>query len=83
MLVPTTRTKEEIEKTIQIISKEINSLPEYNAFGDSNMDDIMEIKGWVKELQKWQYQTNISIFDPKTEVEMWMVGKWSALNDYK
>ena len=45
------RTKEEIEALIGALDREVVTLPEYNVFGESNIEGKAESLQWIDELQ--------------------------------
>lgn len=76
------KTNEEIKKMIDTLQKEVDSLPERNFFGDSNAESKNESLQWISELN--QALTFKTIPDNKySDVGLWLVGKFSALNDYE
>jgi hypothetical protein len=76
------KTDEEIKKMIETLQKEVDSLPERNFFGDPNAESKNESLQWISEL-------NIALTfkvlpDNKwSDVGLWLIGKFSALNDYE
>lgn len=73
------KSKEEIQRLIDIIRTELENLPERNAFGDSNDDAKKECKVQIQELESALVG---QLPDDNSEVYAWLVDKWSMLNDY-
>lgn len=68
------KTETNIEEAKAALKAEIDRLPEYNAFGDSNEEAITEMRDWLKDLETGEpFTTEI--------VRRWIKGEWSELND--
>jgi hypothetical protein len=75
------RTDEEIQKMIDTLQKEIDGLPAKNIFGDSNAEAIKESKEWIYKLERAK-DKRLPV-SPHDDVYLWLVKKFSALNDYE
>lgn len=74
------RSKEDIQKMIDIIQAELDVLPECDAFGDSNEESRKDSKLQIKELK--EALDGQLPRDNGSEVYTWLIGKWSTLEDY-
>lgn len=77
-----TRTDDEIKAMIATLQKEVDSLPETNFFGDSNAESIKESNQWITDLNL-ALSYNVLPDDKFNDVRLWLVGEFSALNDYE
>lgn len=66
-----TRSDEEIDALIFALEKEINNLPEFNAFGDSNEEFKEELRDHIQSL--YNYKNN-NLEDVNDEVMSWIRG---------
>ncbi len=68
------RTQEQINSMIKALKAEADRLPPTNIFGDSNADDIAELRSWAAKLE-----TGHPYHDDN--VIRWMSGNSSDLDD--
>ena len=70
------RTKEEIEALLSALDRVV-TLPEYNAFGESNTESRAETRQWIDELQIALDEGRVE--DEWNEVGYWLVNDKSSL----
>ena len=68
------KTDSNIEEAKSALKAEIDRLPEYDAFGDSNEEAIAEMREWLHDLETGEPFTTET-------VRLWVNGEWSELSD--
>jgi hypothetical protein len=75
------RTKEQIEALIAKLKEEADALPSHNLFGDSNAEDLDEMREWVDDLRL--YLETGKVRDVWNEAGHWLTSTSGTLgNDY-
>ena len=74
----------EIEKMLNTLKNELNSLPDYSTFGSSNIEEKEEMAVWIEELKEYvETSGNVLPKNQDSEVYQWLFNKFSVLDDYE
>jgi len=69
------RTKEQVEALIKALEDELESLTDYDAFGESNDDGKEETRQCIAELQYCVTNDLKSVSDEDSAVGYWLTGR--------
>lgn len=76
------RTTEEMQKLLDALKEELATLPETNAFGDSNKESRRETKEWIGDLEASIAIGQNAAEDDTGEMCYWLAGKSDMLDIY-
>ena len=76
----TYRCAEEVEELLSALNEDLERLPRYDVFGDSNQESILDLALCIEEL--YHFQKHGQPRDLSMEVGYWLQGKQSSMEDY-
>lgn len=82
------RTQQEIEETILALQKVVDETPDVSGFGDSNVDEKNQLRGWIVGLNRANDTVKGGGYPEKEtgswggEVNAWLWNDFSIINDY-
>ena len=80
------RTREEIQKALSVLRGVLDTLPNRDAFGESNAKEKKGINGWILALETADSMVENGEYPQRVrgsgEVNAWLFHEFSFINDY-